>query len=83
VRSEPSTGTGLRAGVGQASGEETAAHATAVIERAIAMAIAGALAVSQREMAASAVRAVTANADIEQRCAAHVGADGAEDTLRA
>jgi hypothetical protein len=65
--SEPSTGTGLRAGVGEASGEETAAHAMAVVERAVAMAIADAPEVSRLEISAFALRLAAANADVEPR----------------
>jgi hypothetical protein len=43
------------------------------------MAIADAPAVSRRGMAASAVRAVTANADGQQRWAGNSDADGGED----
>ena len=63
MRREQSNCTGLRAGVGQASGEETAAQATVVIERAVAMAIAGALPVSESAIAASAVGLPAGNAD--------------------
>lgn len=79
MRSEPSTCTGLRAGVGQASGEETAARATWVVERAVAMAIADALPVSEHEMAASAVRAGTANADGQPHWPGNSDPDGGED----
>ena len=79
MRGDPSSCTGLRAGVGQASGEETAARATVVVERAVAMAIAEALAVSERECAASAVGAVAANADGKPRWPGHSDVDGAED----
>jgi hypothetical protein len=43
ARSKASIGTGFRAGVGQASREETAAHATVVVEGWVAMAIGAAL----------------------------------------
>jgi hypothetical protein len=75
VHSEPWSCTGLRAGVGQASGEETAAHATVVVERADAMAIADAPAVSTHGIAASAVGAASAKADIEPLRAGESGAD--------
>jgi len=81
--SAPSTCTGLRAGVGQASGEETAAHATVVVERAVVMAIAAALHVSKHEIAASAVGAVAANVDGKPRCSGDSCEDGAEDMHRA
>ena len=77
-----STCTGLRAGVGQASGEETAAHATVVTGRSGAMAIAVARCVSERGMPTSAVRAAVANTDCERRSSGNLGLDGGEDNYR-
>lgn len=67
ARGKAATCTDLRAGVGQASREETAAHATVVVEGCVAMAIGAVRRWRSGSTTTSAVRGTPGNSDVEVR----------------